>query len=140
MHHEITCSWKGKMEFEGDIMGHKILLDDKSAPGSEDKGPSPKRLLLLSAAACTGMDVIPMLEKMKVKIQGLNIKVEADGTDTDPRVYTYMKIIYEFSGEDLENSRDKIERAVSLSQEKYCGVSAMLKKVMEVQWEIRLTN
>lgn len=140
MHHEISCSWKGKMEFEGDLMGHKIMLDDKSYPGSEDKGPSPKRLLLLSAAACTGMDVVPMLEKMKVKIDGLNIKVEADGTDTDPRVYTSMKIIYEFSGDDLDTSRDKIERAVTLSQEKYCGVSAMLKKAIEVKWEIRFAN
>ena len=140
MHHEITCTWKGKMEFEGDLMGHKIILDDKSFPGSEDKGPSPKRLLLLSAAACTGMDVIPMLEKMRIKIDGLNIKVEAEGTDSDPRVYTSMKVIYEFSGNALESSRDKIERAVTLSQEKYCGVSAMLQMAMKVEWEIKLSN
>ncbi len=136
MHHEITCQWKGKMEFEGEILGHSIILDDASAPGSENRGASPKRLLLLAAAGCTGMDVIPMLEKMRVAITALNIKVEADGTDIDPKVYTKMKIIYEFAGTDLNNHRDKLERAVTLSQEKYCGVSAMLQKAMEVEWEI----
>ena len=140
MHHEITCEWKGKMEFEGDVLGHKITLDDKSYPGSKNKGPSPKRLLLLAAAGCTGMDVIPMLEKMRVAIDGLNIKVEAEGTDIDPKIYTSMKIVYEFKGNDLEVSRDKIERAVSLSQEKYCGVSAMLQKVMNVDWEVKLNQ
>ena len=136
MHHEIVCSWLGKMEFEGDVMGHKIRLDDKSSFGSKDSGPSPKRLLLLALAGCTGMDIVPMLEKMRVPISGLRITVDAEGTDVDPRVYTRVRILYEFSGIDLEASRTKIARAVSLSQEKYCGVSAMLHKAMDIQYEI----
>ena len=140
MHHEINCRWKGNMEFEGEVTGHMITLDDKSFPGSTNSGPSPKRLLLLAAAGCTGMDVVPMLQKMRVTIDGLNIVVEADGTDEDPRVYTSMKIIYLFSGKELEAHRKEIERAVVLSQEKYCGVSAMLQKAMSVEWEIRLNQ
>ena len=139
MHNEITCLWKGGMEFEGDLTGYKIILDSTHPDGTKPHGPTPKRLLLLSAAACTGMDVIPMLEKMQVPFKGLDIKVEADGTDTDPKVYTSMKIIYHFTGDNLESYRPQIERAVGLSQEKYCGVSAMLSKAMSIETEIRIT-
>ncbi len=136
MHHEIECTWQGKMEFEGKLNGHTIILDTTPAGGGENHGASPKILLLLAAAGCTGMDVIPMLKKMQVPITGLNIRAIADGTDVDPKVYTSMKIIYEFLGNDLESYRDKLERAVSLSQEKYCGVSAMLSKAMEITSEV----
>ncbi len=118
------------------IDGHSITIDATPAGGGENHGPSPKILLLLSAAGCTGMDVIPMLEKMRVPITGLNIRAVADGTDVDPKVYTMMKIIYEFSGNNLNEHREKLERAVSLSQEKHCGVSAMLSKAMEITTEI----
>ena len=136
MHHEITCEWKGKMEFEGEILGHKIMLDNASSPDSDNKGASPKRLLLLAVAGCTGMDVVSMLAKMRVKLDGLTLRVIADGVDTDPSVYTDMKIIYQFRGEGLDAERDKLERAVTLSQEKYCGVSAMLQKAVKITTEI----
>ena len=136
MHHEIECKWQGKMEFEGKLNGHTIILDTTPSGGGENHGTSPKILLLLSAAGCTGMDVIPMLKKMQVPITGLNIRAVADGTDVDPKVYTSMKITFEFIGDNLESHRDKLERAVSLSQEKYCGVSAMLSKAMEIMTEV----
>ncbi|HET9137039.1 MAG TPA: OsmC family protein [Candidatus Kapabacteria bacterium] len=138
MHNEITCEWKGEMQFEGHVHGHSIMLDDIHPDGTPSVGPTPKRLLLLSAAGCTGMDVIPMLKKMQVPIEGLTIKVEAEGTDTHPKIYTSMKIIYTFSGNDIESYRSKIEHAVTLSQEKYCGVSAMLRMVMPIEIIINL--
>ncbi|MBS1904579.1 MAG: OsmC family protein [Bacteroidetes bacterium] len=136
MHHEATCEWKGGFEFDGTIEGFHITLDGAHKDGSPMKGPTPKPLLLLATAGCTGMDVVLMLEKMQVKPDSFSIDVKADGGDEHPKVYTDMKIIYRFTGEGLEASRDKIERAVSLSQEKYCGVSTMLRKAMEVSTEI----
>jgi putative redox protein len=137
MHHEITCEWKGGLEFNGLVQGHHLTLDSKHKDGTAPKGPTPKPLLLLAAAGCTGMDVIPMLEKMRVKVDGLSIDVVADGVDTDPKVYTSMKIIYTFRGKDIEVDRDKIERAVRLSEETYCGVSAMLRMAFPIATEIR---
>ena len=128
------------MQFEGLLRGHSIMLDDVHEDGTPSVGPSPKRLLLLSAAACTGMDVIPMLNKMKVPIEGLMITVKANGTDTHPKVYTDMRIIFEFKGKGLESFRTQIEHAVNLSQEKYCGVSAMLSKAMTIEIEIKLVS
>ena len=140
MHHEIECEWKGGMQFDGNVLGHTVTLDDLHSDGSPTLGPSPKRLLLLATAGCTGMDVIPMLEKMRVVVTGLSIKAAADGVDTDPKVYTSMKITYLFRGPGLEAEREKVERAVRLSQEKYCGVSAMMRMAMPIDYEIKITN
>jgi len=126
------------MQFEGLLRGNSIMLDDVHEDGTPSAVPTPKRLLLLSAAACTGMDVIPMLKKMRVPVEGLMITVKADGTDTHPKVYTDMHIIFEFKGHKLESYRTQIEHAVRLSQETYCGVSAMLRKAMTIEVAIKL--
>jgi putative redox protein len=138
MHHEISAEWKSGFEFDGLVEGFHITLDGHHADGSPRKGPSPKQLLLLSVAGCTGMDVVLMLEKMQVKLDGFSVDVVGDGKDEHPKVYSTIKIIYSFRGEGLEAIRDKFERVVSLSQEKYCGVSTMLRKAADIETEIRL--
>lgn len=140
MHHEISCDWKSGFEFDGNINGHHITLDGHHADGSPMKGPNPKPLLLLAAAGCTGMDVVLMLEKMQVKLGSFSIDVIADGTDEHPKVYTSMRIVYNFRGDGLDAVRDKLERAVALSEEKYCGVSAMLRKAITITTEIRVNS
>lgn len=131
---KIDIDWKGKMTFDAHVNGHTIALDADAAVGGEDRGPRPKALLMVGLAGCTGMDVISILNKMRVAIDDLNIAVEADMTDEHPKYYHAMKIIYTFTGKDLP--LDKLEKAVNLSQERYCGVNYMLGKSSEITYEI----
>jgi putative redox protein len=134
MKHKVLTKWNGEMSFDAMVSGHLLTMDANAEAGGKDGGPRPKELMLASVSGCTGMDVVSILKKMKVEIEGLNISVEADLTEEHPRHYTKMHIRYEFSGKDLP--MDKLEKAVSLSQEKYCGVSYMYRKAFEVTHEI----
>jgi putative redox protein len=124
------------MAFETEMNGHKVVLDADPSVGGENKGVRPKPLMLLSLAGCTGMDVISILKKMRVEVDDFNVRVEADMTEEHPKHYNQMKVIYSFKGKDLP--REKIEKAVNLSEEKYCGVSAVYKKAMDVTTEIEI--
>jgi putative redox protein len=104
------------------------------------EGASPKRILLASLAACTGADVVSILAKQHVAFDSLQISASGDVAEVHPKIYTAMKIIFEFKGKDLEAERAKIERAISLSKEKYCGVSAMLEKASKIEWELIIIN
>ena len=138
MKNTVDLSWQGKMAFETSLDGHNILLDADNEVGGEDKGPRPKKLMLVALAGCTGMDVVSILKKMRIDIEGLNIKVEADITEEHPKHYTSMHVIYEFTGKDLPY--DKLEKAVSLSQERYCGVMAVYEKTMDMSSEIKINK
>ncbi|MCG9880152.1 MAG: OsmC family protein [Bacteroidia bacterium] len=126
--HKTNTRFVGKMEFDTEINGHHITLDTTEAGGGENNGPSPKPLLLSSLAGCTGMDVVSLLNKMHVSYSDVNIEVEADLGDEHPRMYTEIRLTYFIKTED----KDKMEKAVNLSKDKYCGVSAMLSKVCPI--------
>jgi putative redox protein len=132
----LDLNWTGKMSFEAEMDGHKVILDADPSVGGEDKGVRPKPLMLLSLAGCTGMDVISILKKMRVEVDDFNVRVEADMTEEHPKHYTKMHVIYTFKGKDLP--KDKIEKAVTLSDEKYCGVSTVYRKALELTHEIRI--
>ncbi|MBI9054716.1 MAG: OsmC family protein [Bacteroidales bacterium] len=132
----LNVNWKSGMAFESEINGHKITIDAMEDNGGNDLGPRPKALMLLSLAGCTGMDVVSILKKMRVELDDFAIEVEADLTEEHPKQYNKMNVIYKFWGKDLP--MDKIEKAVSLSDERYCGVSAVYKKAMEMTHEIRV--
>jgi putative redox protein len=134
MKQEINLSWKKGMAFQTDLYGHKITIDADKTNGGQDLGPRPKALMLVSLAGCTGMDVVSLLEKMRVEIIDLNIKVEGEVTEEHPKHFTSMHITYEFWGKDLP--MDKLEKVVSMSDEKYCGVSATLKQGIPVTHSI----
>ena len=133
---QISLNWKEQMTFEAEVNGHTLTIDADASVGGRDLGPRPKPLLLVALAGCTGMDVISILGKMRVTPEDFNVKVEADMTEEHPKYYDKIRIVYEFKGKDLP--MDKLEKAVSLSQERYCGVSAMLEKSSELSHEIRL--
>jgi len=132
----LNVNWKSGMAFESEINGHKITIDANESVGGNDLGPRPKSLMLLSLAGCTGMDVVSILKKMRVVLDDFAIEVEADLTEEHPKQYSKMNVIYKFWGKDLP--MDKIEKAVSLSDERYCGVSAVYKKAIEMTHEIRV--
>ena len=134
MKQEINLSWKRGMAFQTDLYGHKITIDTDKSNGGQDLGPRPKALMLVALAGCTGMDIVSILEKMRVEILDLDIKVEGEVTEEHPKHFTSMHITYEFWGHDLPV--EKLEKAVALSDEKYCGVSATLKKGIPVTHSI----
>ena len=135
---KIHVDWQGEMKFQTELDGHTLIIDASPNVGGTDKGPRPKPLMLVALAGCTGMDVVSILKKMRVEYDGLRIWVEAEQTEEHPKQYSSMKVIYEFKGKDLP--MDKITKAVNLSEERYCGVSAVYKKAMAVTNEIRVAN
>src|SRR6056297_2216316 len=128
--------FKGGMEFLVKTeSGHELLLDAGESSGGQDKGVRPKELLLVGLSGCTGMDVVSILKKMKVENYSLRIEVENEKTEEHPVIYKTIHLRYIFHLED-ESKKDKVEKAVQLSQERYCGVSAMLKESSELSYEI----
>ncbi|MCE4564071.1 OsmC family protein [Maribellus sp. CM-23] len=138
MKHVVDMAWTDKLAFEGDMDGHKVIVDATEEAGGSDLGPRPKKLMLTALAGCTGVDVIMILKKMKVEVEAFNVIVEADVTEEHPKRYYKMKVIYQFKGKNLP--LEKLEKAVKLSEEKYCGVTAAYQKAMDVESEIRIVE
>ena len=134
----ITTTWIDKMAFESEVNGHKLIIDADDRVGGEDRGPRPKPLMQLSVAGCTAMDVISILKKMRVELDDFKVHVDGELTEEHPKHYSSMHIVYEFKGKNLP--MDKLEKAVDLSQDRYCGVSFLYKKVMELTYEIVVNN
>jgi putative redox protein len=132
----VNTKWLSNMAFEVDVSGHKIVLDAEPSVGGENLGPRPKPLMLAALGGCTAMDVISILKKMHVEVESFNVKVEGDLTEEFPRHFYKMHVIYEFKGKDLP--MDKLKKAVVLSEEKYCGVSVVYRKAMELTSEIKV--
>ena len=130
--HNITAVFNQGMSFTSHINGHKVVTDSNSE-GAGD-GPSPKRLMLASLAGCTGIDVVSILAKMKVIFSDLSIDVSAGLTEEHPQIYKDVKIIYKIKM--AVEDKPKMEKAVKLSEEKYCGVSAMFRAFSKVSHEI----
>ena len=136
--HSIKTSWKGGLAFEADINGHKITMDAPEAAGGQNSGPGPKKLQLVSLSGCTGMDIVSILKKMRVEFSNLDIEVQGDVADTDPKHYTKMHVIYTVYGKNIP--LDKVQKAVKMSEETYCGVGALYRKAIEVTSEIVLVE
>jgi len=123
-----------EMHFLGELDGFNIHIDADESVGGKNKGPRPKGLSLTSLAGCTAMDVISILRKMKAVPDEFYVDVAAETTDQHPKVYHKIHLTYHLKGKDLP--RKKVERAVELSQTRYCGVTAMLEKTAEITYDI----
>lgn len=135
MTHDVLTQWMGKMQFNAIVNGHTVVMDAPERSGGEDHGPIPKPFLLTALSGCTGMDVIAFLRKKNIVPDEFDLNVSGEISKQAPIQYTSIHIEYIFKGKP-ENEADAIEM-VQLSQEKYCGVSAMLKKIIPVTWDIR---
>jgi putative redox protein len=133
--HHTTTSWTGGMAFTSEVNGHHIALDLSPEDGGQNTGARPKPLLLTALAGCTGVDVVSILNKMHVTFSDLRIEADADLSEEHPKVYTAIRLTYKIKVKDED--RDKVIKAVTLSKEKYCGVSAMLEKVCPIHWDIQ---
>lgn len=124
-----TTTWKTGQAFDTFQGNAKLEIDAKA-------GFSPKALLLSGLAGCSGIDVVEILEKMRVPFTGLSIDAEADQTETYPKVFTDIHLTYRLSAD--EGSREKIKKAIDLSLSTYCGVAAMLEKNSKIHYTIQL--
>jgi putative redox protein len=134
----IVADWLAGLAFEASVGEHQIIMDVPPEAGGQGLGPPPKPLMLVALAGCTGMDVISILGKMRVEVEKFRITVEGLVTEEHPKQFYKMHLVYEFTGKDLPE--DKLKRAIELSQDRYCGVSATYRKALEVTWEMKINN
>jgi putative redox protein len=134
MEDKVTLKWQEGMTFEGEVNGHKLIIDADESVGGKNSGPRPKALMLLALAGCTAMDVVSILNKMRMPYDDFSIDVVSNKTEEHPVVYSDFKILYKFKGKELD--LEKIKKAIDLSQERYCGVSAMYRHIGPVTFEI----
>jgi putative redox protein len=119
------------MTFNAELDGFDFKIDADESVGGNNRGPKPKGLSLTSLAGCTGMDVISILRKMKAEPEKFYVEAEAELSDEHPKVFTKIVITYYLRGGAV--TKEKAEKAVNLSQERYCGVSAMLGKAAPIE-------
>ncbi len=136
MKQSITMNWLNDMAFETNLNGHKIVIDASEEFGGNNLGPRPKAFMLVALGGCTGMDVVSILKKMRVDYKSLDIVIEGDTADEHPKKFLKMKVIYNFTGENLP--MDKIQKAVDMSKDKYCGVYASYKESIEIDHIINI--
>lgn len=131
-------TWLGDNKFEATSNGgHKVMMEALAGDGS-GAGPSPMEMLILGMGGCTCYDVVHILGKMRVNVDGCRVELEATRADDDPKVYTKIHATFYVKGKDLDLA--KVERAAALSAEKYCSASIMLGKTAEITHEVRLEN
>jgi len=122
------------MHFAGELEGFAVPMDAEPEFGGKDKGPRPKGLLLTALAGCTAMDVISILRKMRAEPESFSVEAEGDVADDHPKVFRTIRITYRLKGKGL--AREQVEKAVELSQQKYCSVTAMLSKAAPIETRI----
>ena len=130
-------TWKGKMVFEAKTeSGHSVVMDAKPEVGGEDNGPRPMELLMVSLGGCTAMDVVSILKKMRVDLESMTVNIHSEQAPEHPKIFTKINIEYNFTGRNI--TEKNVKKAIELSQEKYCSVTAMLKEKAEItcQWNI----
>ena len=123
--------WKKDHEFTSHFGHNEIKID-----GARQNGFGPKSLLLSGLAGCSGIDIVDILKKMRVAFSEFSIEVKAEQTAEDPKVYKDIYITYKMKT-DKEN-KDKVKKAIDLSLEKYCGVSAMLRKNSPIHYTLEI--
>lgn len=134
MGHTVISEWQGGMSFNTKTMGGNVTLDADNTVGGEDKGVRPKALMLVALSGCTGMDVASLLKKMRVDVDSFKIEVSGELTEEHPKYYHKVKVDYYFSGSNIDHT--KVEKAVNLSVDRYCGVFEMFRKFSDISHEI----
>jgi putative redox protein len=132
-------TWKAKMVFEGKTeSGHSVLMDAKPEFGGEERGPRSMELLMVALGGCTAMDVVSILKKMRTDLESLTVNIDSEQSPEHPKVFTKINLEYNFTGRNIKE--EDVKRAIELSQEKYCSVSAMLKKTAEITYKWNIIN
>lgn len=136
---KVKAVQNGNLSFEINQEGYKYIVDAEEVVGGENKGPSPKGLLLGGLAGCTGMDVASILKKMRIEYDNFEVTVDAGLTSEHPKIYKDIVLEFRITGSD-DLDIDKLKRAVELSQYRYCGVSEMLRRSSVIRYKIYLNG
>jgi putative redox protein len=130
-------TWVEAMAFDATAdTGQTVRIDTSVESGGLGSGMNPKKMLLCSLCGCSGMDVAEILTKMKLPFTKIEITAEAEQTEDHPKVFTHINMLYRIGA--AASDQDKVMRAVSLSHEKYCGISAMLAKHCKINYTTEL--
>jgi putative redox protein len=129
----VGCSFIGKAE-----SNHWTPIDNKQEYAGSDAATRPMELVLLALGGCTGCDVVSILEKKKVRLKNFEIHIDAERSETHTKVFTKIHLEFVFTGNGLNPIH--LERAIELSQQKYCPVSAMLKPTVPITTSYRIVN
>jgi len=132
---KVTVNWKQNVLFASEGPGGSLMIDGSEAVGGQGKGLRPKALMLSALAGCSGIDIAMLLKKMRVEVKDFTIEVTGELTDENPKYF--KKVLVTFTFFDSEFKKDKIQKAVDLSVEKYCGVMEMFRKFAEVVVEVK---
>lgn len=137
--HTVTTVWKENMQFESDNpSGHTVLIDTSEKNGGQNSGLGPKAMMLSSLAGCSGLDVVSVLKKMKTTVDDFKMIVTGELTTEHPVIYHTVTVDYHFYGTELDEN--KINKAVKLSVDTYCGVLAMFRKFADVKTNTHFHN
>lgn len=126
-----TTTWKKDHEFISHLDDSSIKID-----GSRKNGFGPKALLLAGLAGCSGIDIVDILQKMRVEFSHFSIEVKAAQTEESPKVYKDIYIAYKIKT--AKEHESKVKKAIDLSLDKYCGVAAMLKKNSPIHYQLEI--
>lgn len=131
---KMKVEWKGQMAFEGITpSGHSVKMDAAQDDGGQNSGARPTELLLNALAGCTGIDIISILEKMRLKVSSFHMEVEGERAEDHPKRFTDIHIHYVLEG---GLPQEKVHRAITLSKEKYCSVAHSLSANLTMSYEI----
>lgn len=134
MVNHITTTWLGDMKFEStNPSGLNLFIDAGEENGGKGDGYRPKALMLSSLAGCSGLDVASLIKKMKLDVDDFKIDIDAELTEEHPKYYNKVAMHFHFYGKNL--SEKKLQKAVDLSIDKYCGVMEMFRQFSELKVE-----
>lgn len=134
-HMQCETKWSGQgIRFESTIREHKFIMDSRGDGSVKDLGPSPKELLLASICGCSGMDVVSILQKMRIELQSCDVNAHTETTAEYPSVFSEVRLQFRIISPNVKP--EQALKAVTLSMTKYCGVSAMIVKVSPIVYEV----
>lgn len=135
---DCILNWQEGMRFSTRLDGFDLILDASEDNGGSDQGPRPKGLVLVALAGCTGMDVISILKKMKIVPDSFSVSADGRTAAEHPKKFEEIVVTYRFTGTGLD--RDKLLKAITLSEERYCGVSASLKPQVKISHRLFIND
>lgn len=136
---KVTTKWLGEMRFEStNPSGHNLFIDAGEENGGKGEGYRPKALMLSGLAGCSGLDVASLIKKMKLEVDDFKIEIDANLTEEHPKFYDKVILSFHFYGDNLKEK--KLQKAVDLSVEKYCGVMEMFRQFSELSIETHFHN
>jgi putative redox protein len=128
---DAKVTWAGGMTFDGVAdSGFQVKMDTSVESGGSNSGVRPMELVLIALGGCTSMDVVPILKKKRQEVNAFEIRIHGDRAEEHPHVYTHITLEYVVTGHNIDQAA--VERAIELSETKYCSVMAMLRKSTEL--------